>query len=59
MFGGELPATAPELLRNDFGVDLLRHPDAEGWLRERAARCLGDWGANGYADFVDALRAPR
>ena len=36
---------APPLLAEDFGVDLLSHEDAEGWLLERAARCQGDWGA--------------
>lgn len=43
MFGIDLPASASSELRNDFGVDLLTHPDPEGWLLERAARCDGVW----------------
>jgi hypothetical protein len=48
------PDTAP-LLAQDFGVDLLSHEDAEGWLLERAARCQGDWGADGHSAFKAAL----
>ena len=43
------------MLEQDFGVDLLAHENAEGWLLERAARCEGDWGENGYTDFKEAL----
>ena len=39
----------------DFGVDLLSHEDAEGWLLERAARCQGDWGTDGPGAFKAAL----
>ena len=59
MFGREFPPATPALLIEDFGVELLTHADAEGWLRERAARCRGDWGEQGYTDFVDALTASR
>lgn len=55
MFDRELPVTASALLRQDFGVELLRHADAEGWILKRAARCRGDWGEGGHADFVNAL----
>ena len=34
---------APDEVQRDFGVDLLRHPSPEAWLRERAARCEGVW----------------
>jgi len=30
--------------------------DAEGWLLQRAARCQGDWGEDGYRDLVNALK---
>jgi len=43
MFGVEFPADAPPDLARDFGVDLLAHPDAEGWLLQRGARCEGVW----------------
>jgi hypothetical protein len=43
MFDLELPANVPADLQNDFGVELLTHPDAEGWLHQRAARCDGNW----------------
>jgi len=59
MFDRELPPSTPESLRQDFGVELLTLTNAEGWLRERAARCRGDWGEAGYADFVAALKAQR
>lgn len=55
MFGVRFPAGTPPLVEQDFGTDLLAHPDPEGWLHEHAARCRGDWGEQGYAAFVDAL----
>ena len=55
MFGQPFPADASPLLAQDFGVDLLSHQDAEGWLLERAARCQGDWGKSGHGDFRTAL----
>jgi hypothetical protein len=55
MFDRPFPADAPPLLTQDFGVDLLSHDDAEGWLLERAARCQGDWGKSGHSDFKAAL----
>jgi hypothetical protein len=57
MFDREFPPDTPAVLEEDFGVDLLTQRDAEGWLLERAARCEGDWGENGYTDFKDALLA--
>ena len=58
MFDVEFPADSPDALQSDFGVDLLSHPDAEGWLLERAARCGGDWGEGGYAAFKPPLATP-
>ncbi len=55
MFGSEFPPGTPALLERDFGVELLSHEDAEGWLLERAARCEGDWGESGYAEYASAL----
>ncbi len=55
MFGKPFPADTSPLLIDDFGVDLLTHEDAEGWLLERAARCQGDWGEDGYGAFKEAL----
>jgi len=55
MFERPFPADAAPLLVQDFGVDLINHEDAEGWLLQRAARCLGDWGESGHADFKAAL----
>jgi hypothetical protein len=55
MFNRPFPPDATPLLVEDFGVDLLSHEDAEGWLRERAARCQGDWGADGHSAFRAAL----
>jgi len=55
MFEREFPPDTPAVLEQDFGVDLLTHEDAEGWLLRRAARCEGDWGKNGYKDFKEAL----
>jgi len=43
------------VLEQDFGIDLISHRDAEGWLRERAARCEGDWGDSGYTTYAAAL----
>ena len=58
MFGKPFPPGTPQALVEDFGVDLLRHDDAEGWLLERAARCAGDWGAQGTNGIVRALTSP-
>jgi hypothetical protein len=57
MFDREFPPGTPAVIEEDFGVDLLTQPDAEGWLLERAARCEGDWGKRGYTDFREALLA--
>lgn len=57
MFGLEFPAGTPDAVKLDFGVDLLSHPDAEGWIRERAARCTGEWRGQGRA-LLDALDVP-
>jgi hypothetical protein len=57
MFNRDFPPGTPAAIEEDFGVDLITRPDAEGWLLERAARCEGDWGENGYTDFKDALLA--
>lgn len=58
MFNREFPPAAPALLKQDFGIDLLAHRDAEGWLLERSARCDGDWGKDGFADYAAALAKP-
>jgi hypothetical protein len=42
MFGVDVSAESEDVQR-DFGVDLLRDPNPEAWLRERAARCVGVW----------------
>ena len=55
MFDREFPPRTPAVIEGAFGVDLITRRDAEGWLLERAARCEGDWGENGYTDFKDAL----
>ena len=55
MLEREFPAGTPVMLEQDFGVDLLTHEDAEGWLLERAARCEGDWGEDGHSDYTAAL----
>ncbi len=55
MFGTPFPADTSPLLIEDFGVDLLSHEDAEGWLIQRALRCQGDWGEEGYGAFKAAL----
>ena len=56
MFGADFPPETPQLLRDDFGVDLLSHADAERWLLEHAARCVGDWGAQDREAYAEALR---
>ena len=58
MFERDFPPDTHAMLQQDFGVDLMSHPDAEGWLRERAARCEGDWGENGFQAYRDALTKP-
>jgi hypothetical protein len=55
MFARPFEADTSPLLAQDFGVDLLSHEDAEGWLLQRAARCQGDWGESGHGDFKAAL----
>jgi hypothetical protein len=55
MFDTGFPPGTPALIEQDFGTDLLAHSDPEGWLRERAARCQGDWGEQGFAAFAEAL----
>jgi len=55
MFGVDFPPGTAPLVEQDFGVDLLSYEDPEGWLRERAARCSGDWGEQGYDAFAAAL----
>jgi hypothetical protein len=58
MFGKPFPPGTPQQLIDDFGVDLITHADAEGWLLERAARCEGDWGEQGYDEIMQALKNP-
>ena len=55
MFDVAFPPATPALVEQDFGVDLLSHGNPEGWLLERAARCIGDWGERGYDEFARAL----
>jgi hypothetical protein len=55
MFGSEFPADTPTVLKQDFGVDLISHPNAEDWLLRHTARCQGDWGEDGYAAIAEAL----
>ena len=55
MFSRKFPPATPTVLEQDFGIDLISHQDAEGWLRERAARCEGDWGDGGYTAYAAAL----
>jgi hypothetical protein len=55
MFERDYPSGTPDLIRQDFGVDLLSYPDGESWLQSRARRCAGDWGDQGFADFLAAL----
>jgi hypothetical protein len=45
MFDRDFPAGTPPEVAQDFGADLMTAPDAEGWLKERAARCVGVWTA--------------
>jgi hypothetical protein len=56
MFGKEFPPGTSQAVKRDFGVDLLSYPQPEKWLLERAARCEGDWGNNGYEDFVKSMQ---
>ena len=56
MFATPYPAYTAPVLIQDFGVDLITYADAEGWLLQRAARCEGDWGEDGYQDLVEALQ---
>ena len=58
MFDHPLPEGTPKVLQQDFGVDLLSHDDAAGWLLQRAARCEGDWGEQGYDAILRALSSP-
>jgi len=58
MFNKTFPPGTPPMLAEDFGVDLISHADAEGWLLERAARCEGDWGKQGYDAIQQALLNP-
>ncbi len=55
IFSRKFPPDTPTVLEQDFGIDLISHQDAEGWLRERAARCEGDWGDSGYTAYAAAL----
>lgn len=57
MFEREFPPGTSDSIKRDFGVDLLTHEDAEGWLLERVARCEGDWGEGGHSDYSAALLA--
>lgn len=59
MFERDYPSGTPDSIRQDFGVELLSRPDAEGWLLARAARCEGDWGDSGFEDFAAALVSGR
>ena len=58
MFGKPFPPGTAPLLMADFGIDLVSHADAEGWLLQRAARCEGDWGEQGYDEMKQALKHP-
>lgn len=58
MFEKPFPEGTPAVLQQDFGVDLMTHSDAEGWLLQRAARCQGDWGEQGYDALMSALQQP-
>lgn len=55
MFGRDYPPGTPAAVARDFGVELLSHPDAEGWLRTRFARCRGEWDDDG---LVEMLKSP-
>ena len=55
MFGKDFPPDTPQAVTRDFGVDLLAYPRPEDWLLIKAARCEGDWGSNGYGDFVKSM----
>ncbi len=54
IFSRKFPPATPTVLEQDFGIDLISHQDTEGWLRERAARCEGDWGDSGYTTYAAA-----
>lgn len=58
MFASDFPPATPDLLQQDFGVDLMTHADAKGWLLEHAARCQGDWGETGFQAYQNALAGP-
>jgi len=58
MFNKPFSPGTPPMLAEDFGVDLISHTDAEGWLLERAAHCEGDWGEQGYDGMQQALLNP-
>ena len=55
MFERDFPHTSSKKLENDFGVELLAHSNAEGWLTEHAARCQGDWGDDEYMRYYQSL----
>lgn len=44
MFGTPYPPDTTPVLMQDFGVYLITHADAEGWLLQHAARCQGATG---------------
>ncbi len=58
MFAKPYPSDTLPSLQQDFGVELLSHADAEGWLLQRAARCHGDWGDAGFDKIKRALSKP-
>ena len=58
MFDKPFPPGTPPMLAQDFGIDLISHAAAEGWLLERAARCDGDWGEQGYDAMKQELLNP-
>ena len=58
MFDQPFPAETPLVLQQDFGVDLLSHADAEGWLLKRAARCQGNWDRQVYDELMTVLQNP-
>jgi hypothetical protein len=58
MFASEFPPGTPALLQQDFGIELMSHADAPGWLRQHAARCRGDWGETDSEAYQNALTGP-
>jgi len=56
MFGKPYPGDTMPQLTQDFGVDLMTHADPQGWLLNRAARCLGGCRDAGYHDLARALK---